>query len=50
METFSGEPGAANSFRTPHAVSISKAQFKAGNDFRISLPKSSVSVMIFKLQ
>jgi alpha-N-arabinofuranosidase len=50
IETVSSAAGAANSFRTPHAVSISKAQFKAGNDFRIILPKSSVSVMIFKLQ
>jgi len=49
-ETVSGQAGAANSFRTPHAVSIWKEQFRAGGNFSVTLPSSSVSVLIVDLQ
>ncbi|PYX85066.1 MAG: hypothetical protein DMG70_04870 [Acidobacteria bacterium] len=49
-ETVSGQAGAANTFRTPHAVSIWKEQFRAGGNFSVTLPSSSVSVLIVDLQ
>jgi alpha-L-arabinofuranosidase len=48
LETVAG--GGENSFRTPEAVSIHKAQFRSGNSFDINFPKASVSVVVVDLK
>ena len=45
IETLGGDITAANSFRTPEAIAISKRPLKAGKKFQVVLPKSSVSVI-----
>jgi alpha-L-arabinofuranosidase len=46
METIGGDTDVANSFRTPHAISISRAQLTSGKNLRVILPKASVSVIV----
>ncbi|HKN36413.1 MAG TPA: alpha-L-arabinofuranosidase C-terminal domain-containing protein [Terriglobales bacterium] len=50
LETVAGAAGAANSFRTPQAVSVSKSQFRAGGTFRVTFPRSSVCVIVLDLK
>jgi alpha-L-arabinofuranosidase len=49
IERLTGDFDVANSFRTPQALSISKMPLTAGREFRVILPKSSVSVIVLQL-
>jgi alpha-L-arabinofuranosidase len=41
---------AANSYAAPRAVSIRRAEFKAGNSFSVELPRHSVSVITLNVE
>lgn len=50
IETLNGATlYSANTFSTPHAVSLHKAQVKAGTSFVVTLPRHSVSVITLKV-
>jgi alpha-N-arabinofuranosidase len=49
LESVWGEADAANSFRTPQAISLHKAAFRAATQFHITLPAGSVSVITVNL-
>lgn len=48
IETIAAEPDVSNSFHTPQAISISKMPLSANTQFRVILPKSSVSVIVLQ--
>jgi alpha-L-arabinofuranosidase len=50
LETIGGDIDVANSFRTPHAISISRTQLTSGQNFRVILPKASVSVIVVNFE
>jgi alpha-L-arabinofuranosidase len=50
LQTLSGDsPGAANSFRTPNAVTVRTASVRSSRAFAVQLPPQSVSVLTLPL-